>query len=278
MFKKYLIGTLLIVGGCSGIPEVPDIPFMEPEEVKAEIETEIDPVAEFKSRGNGYLSFAYSSGHLDSIIVKLKNEQIVLSKGQTVVKKLPVGEYSFDVSGNQIDTESYSAKLNYNGHTHQAIFYIPSQYSKIGLRSISDYYLDHELGQLVVGSSLVAPLIEVTKLDRPPYVLEIMCYVDLDLEVGETFNGGKARGEIAKVTTTRVLTGFTDRGKEIYGIKSCGYSDKVTYTSPLRMTLPEGLYRMNASGKAKNLYVRGGTVNTVEITSNGFEWSTADLK
>jgi hypothetical protein len=44
------------------------------------------------------------------------------------------------------------------------------------------------------------------------------------------------------------------------------------------MTLPEGLYRMNASGESKNIYVRGGNVNTIEITSNGFEGSTADWK
>ena len=68
-----------------------NLPFIEPDEVEIEIETEIDPVAELKSRGDGYLSFNYNSGHLDRITIKLKNEQIVLLKGQTVIKKLPVG-------------------------------------------------------------------------------------------------------------------------------------------------------------------------------------------
>ena len=130
---------------------------------------------------------------------------------------------------------------------------------------------------MVVGSALVDPLIEITKLDQPPYVLELDC-VTSDLKVGDILTEGKSKGGIAKVTRTIVVTGVTDQGELIYGTESCGYSDNVSYTSPLRMSLPEGLYRMNASGEAKNVYVRGGTVNTIEITSNGFKGSTADLK
>lgn len=278
MFNKYFfIGALLCIGGCSSIPEVPDLSFMDMEPEEVEISSEIDPVAELKSRGDGYLSFTYNSGHLDRIMVKLKGDQIALLKGQTVVKKLPVGKYSFDVSGDQIYAESFSAELTYNGHTYQSIFDIPSRYSKIGFRSISANNLDHKLGLLVVGSALVDPLIEITKLDQPPYVLELDC-VTSDLKVGDILTEGKSKGDIAKVTRTIVVTGVTDQGELIYGTESCGYSDNVSYTSPLRMSLPEGLYRMNASGEAKNVYVRGGTVNTIEITSNGFEGSTADLK
>ena len=279
MFNKYFsIGALLFLVGCSSIPEVSDLPFMEPEEVKVEIASEIDPVAELKSRGDGYLSFTYNSGHLDRIIVKLKGDQIALSKGQTVVKKLPVGKYSFDVSGDQINTKSFSAELTYNGHTYQSIFDIPSRYSKIGFRSISANNLNHKLGVLVVGSTLVDPLIKITKLDQPPYVLELDCVINGDLKVGDILTEGIAKADIAKVTRTIVVTGVTSEGELIYGTESCGYSDNVTYSSPLRMSLPEGLYRMNASGEAKNVYVRGGTVNTIEITSNGFEGSTADSK
>ena len=120
MFNKYFfIGALLCIGGCSSIPEVPDLSFMDMEPEEVEISSEIDPVAELKSRGDGYLSFTYNSGHLDRIMVKLKGDQIALLKGQTVVKKLPVGKYSFDVSGDQIYAESFSAELTYNGHTYQ---------------------------------------------------------------------------------------------------------------------------------------------------------------
>ena len=156
MFNKYFsIGALLFLVGCSSIPEVPVLPFMEPEEVKVEIASEIDPVAELKRRGDGYLSFNYNSGHIDRITIKLKEEQIVLLKGQTVIKKLPVGRYSFDVSSRQTDTRTYSAVLSYDGDTHESIFNIPSRYSNIGFRDISERDLDHSLGQLVVGSRLV---------------------------------------------------------------------------------------------------------------------------
>jgi hypothetical protein len=280
MFNKYFfLLALLFVGGCSSIPEVsvPNIPFIEKDEVEVEVEVdaEIDPVAELKSRGDGYLSFNYNSGHLERIMVKLKDEQIVISKGQTIVKKLPVGKYSFDVSGDQIDSGSFPAELTYNGQTHQYLFYIPSQNSKIGFRSISNIDLNHKLGLLVVGSILVDPKIELTKLDQPPNVLEITCGIGLDLVVGDIFSDGRVRGKIAKVINSTVVTGVDLNGNRLYDIKSCGYSNNVTYTSPLRMSLPEGLYRMNASGESKNVYIRGENVNNIEITSNGFEGSMA---
>ena len=287
MFNKYFfIATFLFLGGCSSIPDValPNLPFLGPEEaeieieVEVEVETEIDPVAELKSLGDGYLSFNYNSGHLDRITIKLKEEQIVLLqivllKGQTVIKKLPVGRYSFDVSSRQTDTRTYSAVLSYDGDTHESIINIPSRYSNIGFRDISERDLNHSLGKLVVGSRLVNPLIELTKLDQPPHVLEIACSVELDLEVGDIFTSGRARGKIAKVTDSVVVTGRSDKGLPLYGTKTCGYSDNVTYTSPLRMSLPEGSYLLNASGKSKRLYVNGESINTIEITSKGFEVS-----
>jgi len=276
MFNKYFFIAVLFLGGCSSIPEVsvPNLPFIEPDEVEIEIETEIDPVAELKSRGDGYLSFNYNSGHLDRITIKLKNEQIVLLKGQTVIKKLPVGTYSFDVSSLQTETRTYSAVLSYDGDTHQSIINIPSRYSNIGFRDISERDLNHSLGQLVVGSRLVNPLIELTKLDKPPHVLEIACGVDLDLEVGNIYESNIAKGEIAKVIDDLIVIGSSDKGLPIYGTKTCGYSDKVTYTSPLRMSLPEGKYLLNASGSSKTLYVTGKSINTIEITSKGFDVKT----
>lgn len=276
MFNKYFfIATFLFLGGCSSIPDValPNLPFLGPDEAEIEVETEIDPVAELKSPGDGYLSFNYNSGHLDRITIKLKEEQIVLLKGQTVIKKLPVGRYSFDVSSRQTDTRTYSAVLSYDGDTHESIINIPSRYSNIGFRDISERDLNHSLGKLVVGSRLVNPLIELTKLDQPPHVLEIACSVELDLEVGDIFTSGRARGKIAKVTDSVVVTGRSDKGLPLYGTKTCGYSDNVTYTSPLRMSLPEGSYLLNASGKSKRLYVNGESINTIEITSKGFEVS-----
>lgn len=275
MFNKYFfIAAFLFLGGCSSIPEVSVanlLKGLDEAEVEAEVE---DPVAELKSRGDGYLSFNYNSGHLDRITIELKEEKIVLLKGQTVIKKLPVGRYSFDVSSRQTDTRSYSAELSYDGDTHESIINIPSRYSNIGFRDISERDLNHSLGQLVVGSRLVNPLIELTKLDQPPHTLEIACSVERDLEVGDIFTSGRARGEIAKVTDVVVVTGRSDNGQPLYGTKTCGYSDNVTYTSPLRMSLPEGSYLLNASGKSRKLYVNGESINTIEISSKGFEVST----
>mgnify|MGYP001227531243 FL=1 len=127
---------------------------------------------------------------------------------------------------------------------------------------------------LVVGSRLVNPLIELTKLDKPPHVLEIACGVDLDLEVGNIYKSNIAKGEIAKVIDDLVVIGSSDKGLPIYGTKTCGYSDKATYTSPLRMSLPEGKYLLNASGSSKTLYVSGKSINTIEITSKGFDVKT----
>jgi hypothetical protein len=275
MFNKYFfIAAFLFLGGCSSIPEVSVtnlLKGLDEAEVEAEVE---DPVAELKSRGDGYLSFNYNSGHLDRITIELKEEKIVLLKGQTVIKKVPVGRYSFDVSSRQTDTRSYSAELSYDGDTHESIINIPSRYSNIGFRDISERNLNHSLGQLVVGSRLVNPLIELTKLDQPPHTLEIACSVERDLEVGDIFTSGRARGEIAKVTDVVVVTGRSDNGQPLYGTKTCGYSDNVTYTSPLRMSLPEGSYLLNASGKSRKLYVKGESINTIEISSKGFEVST----
>lgn len=275
MFNKYFfIAAFLFLGGCSSIPEVSVanlLKGLDEAEVEAEVE---DPVAELKSRGDGYLSFNYNSGHLDRITIELKEEKIVLLKGQTVIKKLPVGRYSFDVSSRQTDTRSYSAELSYDGDTHESIINIPSRYSNIGFRDISERDLNHSLGKLVVGSRLVNPLIELTKLDQPPHTLEIACSVERDLEVGDIFTSGRARGKIAKVTDSVVVTGRSDKGLPLYGTKTCGYSDNVTYTSPLRMSLPEGSYLLNASGKSRKLYVNGESINTIEISSKGFEVST----
>ena len=135
MFNKYFFVAVLFLSGCSSIPEIsvpdllPNLPFLEPTEGAVDAEAEPETLLTgYESRGDGYLSFIYNSGHLKTITVKLKNEQIVLSKGQTVIKKLPVGTYSFDVLGNQTDTRGYSAKLAYDGDTREFIFDIPSQY------------------------------------------------------------------------------------------------------------------------------------------------------
>jgi len=284
MINKYsLIAALLFFSSCSSLPDVsvPNIPFLDSNEADAnsnagagadadaDADADEEVVAQlvgYESRGDGYLSFTYNKGHLETIIVKLKKEQIVLSKGQNVIKKLPVGWHSFAVSGSQIDARSYSTELTYDGDTDEFIFDIPSQYSEIERRNIRKDNLDHSVGVLIVGSKLVNPVIELKKLDQPLDVLLLVCRIvenkDDPLKVGA--NGSWVSGNgITKGRITKIV-----KFKE-----TCAYSDNVEYRSPLRMELPEGNYLLNASGRSKELYVDGNSVNTIEITENSFEVS-----
>lgn len=181
MLKKYsLIAVLLFLGGCNSIPEiaVPDLPsiLQQGDPVEGQLDTamsETNPMGQldgYESRGNGYFTFHYNDGHLETIRVKLLNEEIVLSKGQTIIKKLPVGTYSFDVSGKQKYTKSYSHRLAYDGDTAEYRFSIPSPSSAIGSNYVSTENLNHRYGILIVASNLLNPLIELTKLDTPSSV------------------------------------------------------------------------------------------------------------
>ena len=241
MFNKYFfIATFLFLSGCSSIPDValPNLPFLEMTESEAEAAKQ-DPMSQlagYESRGDGYLSFNYNKGHLETITVELLKEEIVLSQGQTVIKKLPVGRHSFDVLGNQKYSRSYLAYLDYDGDTKKYVFDIPSPLSSI--QGISSSYddLNHRFGALIVGSTLNNPLIEITKLDQPSKVFE----------------------ECSTLNNTKV----------------CNYIDNVTYSGPFKMSLPEGKYLLNASGKSKELYIDDKSFNTIEITSIGFEVSS----
>ena len=84
--------------------------------------------------------------------------------------------------------------------------------------------------------------------------------------VAGNVDGNSTRGKITKIVTYKDFSGSV--------IETCAYSDNVTYTSPLRMSVPEGRYWLTASGKSEELYVRDKSFNTIEITYNGFEVST----
>jgi hypothetical protein len=289
MFKYWSVVILFFMVGCSSIPDValpsiPGGPFMgnnpngpeagalpDPDDSSATVA--VAQLEGYQSRGNGYLSFTYDRGHLEKITVKLGGDQIPLSKGQTIIRKLPVGNYSFDVSGKQLESRRYRGLLNYDGDTDEFIFDIPTRYSEIGDRQISTRDLEHNLGVLIVASSLVSPLVEVTRLDAPQNVLLLGCYLEEEaksIKVGDTVagnvDGNSTRGKITKIVTYKDLSGSV--------LEKCAYSDNVTYSSPLRMSVPEGRYWLTASGKSEELYVRDKSFNTIEIIYNGFEVST----
>ena len=248
MFNKYpfLVAIIFIVG-CSSIPEVPvpNFPFLsEDAEANAEAEnnttdSDDDDRAmsqlmgyDYESRGDGYLSLKYGDGHLETIRIELGRDEIVLSKGQTVIKKLSVGNYSFSVYGEQKNTLEILDSLTYDGDTDVFIFNVSSPGSSIQFDATANILLSHNFGSLVVGSRLIDPVIGIRKLDQPLNVFNVC------LEKNDAME--------------------------------CVYSDKVSYSSPVSMRLPEGNYLINASGKSQELYISGDSENTIEITSNGF--------
>jgi len=281
MFKYWSVAILFFMVGCSSIPELPytgDIFNGPPADEASKQDDPPIPVAVaqlegYQSRGDGYLSFTYDRGHLETITVKIGRDQISLPKGQTIIRKLPVGQYSFDVSGKQLESRRYSGSLNYDGDTDEFMFDIPTRYSELGDRLISTRDLEHNLGVLIVASSLVSPPVELTRLDAPQNVLLLGCYLEEEaksIKVGDTVagnvDGNSTRGKITKIVTYKDFSGSV--------VEKCAYSDNVTYSSPLRMSVPEGRYWLTASGKSDELYVRDKSFNTIEITYNGFEVST----
>jgi hypothetical protein len=281
MFKYWSVAILFFMVGCSSIPELPytgDIFNGPPADEASKQDDPPIPVAVaqlegYQSRGDGYLSFTYDRGHLETITVKIGRDQISLPKGQTIIRKLPVGQYSFDVSGKQLESRRYSGSLNYDGDTDEFMFDIPTRYSELGDRLISTRDLEHNLGVLIVASSLVSPPVELTRLDTPQNVLLLGCYLEEEaksIKVGDTVagnvDGNSTRGKITKIVTYKDFSGSV--------VEKCAYSDNVTYSSPLRMSVPEGRYWLTASGKSDELYVRDKSFNTIEITYNGFEVST----
>lgn len=249
MFNKYpfLVAIIFIVG-CSSIPEVPvpNLPFISEGSEGAEAEnntTDSDDRAmselmgyDYESRGDGYLSLKYGDGHLETISIALGRDEIVLSKGQTVIKKLSVGRYSFSVYGEQKNTLEIFDSLTYDGDTDVYILNVPSPGSSIQFDATESFFLRHNFGSLVVGSRLIDPVIGIRKLDQPLNVFNVC------LEKNDA--------------------------------TECVYSDKVSYSSPVSMRLPEGNYLINASGKSQELYISGDSENIIEITSNGFNVSS----
>ena len=76
-------------------------------------------------------------------------------------------------------------------------------------------------------------MIELIKLDKPPYVLEIACIIDGELKEGDKFTTSRARGEIAKVTFETVIIGFNPISEEaLYGTRTVSYTHLTLPTKP----------------------------------------------
>ncbi len=248
MKKNIFVVTIFLITACSSIPDVaiPNIPLIGSDESLEDTGLDQDTgldretrlanqLSNLSTRGNGFLSLSYSEGHLPTITVVLQNERIMLSRGQTVIRKLPVGRHVFEVSGRQKDTVKYTSILYYDGDTDQYEFYVPEPQSIKSKNPVDRTIFDHGEGILIVGSTLVNPYIDITKLDQPKKVFELC----------EMKNGKR----------------------------ECVFENNLTTTSPLRIFLPEGKYLLNHSGMTKEVYINDDTIYSFELASDGFQES-----
>ena len=246
MFNKISISLcfLLLLSACSSLPDLPDMPSMisMPSilDINAEPETEegdAEAPIQYQSTGNGYLSFSYNRGHLESIKVEWDDEEIELSRGATVITKVPVGRYTIGVSGDQKVIYNLLTSISYDGQTQAYSFNVPSPNAREFDPSVSSGNLAHSMSALVVGSSLIEPTIQITKLDSPAYVFKE------DQKCGDN------------CTMVKVLQ----------------------FTSPKNLLLPEGKYRIAASGESRDVYLEGSTVNTIELKARGFDFESDEI-
>ena len=146
-------------------------------------ENEADKLMQdLKSKGNGYLSFTYNEGHLTAIQLKLENERISLSRGATVIKKVPVGRYSIEVSGYQKLINRLETSITFDGQTRSYAFNVPSPDSLELPPRVNATDLEHGLCLLIFGSSLVDQAVELVKLDSPVKVFKVDPNCEIDCE------------------------------------------------------------------------------------------------
>lgn len=163
MFNKILIITLLLVlGGCGGIRSLPSMPSLEPT---------VTPVACVRE-GDGFLSFTYEEGHLAALTLKQTDEEITLSKGVTIIQKVPLGRYSTIVTGYQKESTKLQSVLECDGETKAYVLRLDRPSSLDDKVDVMPERLRHSIGKLVVGSVLNDFSVKVTKLDAPFLVFE----------------------------------------------------------------------------------------------------------
>ena len=239
MFNKvFIITLLLILGGCGGvqslpsIPALPSFPVMIPEE---EPEVSVDCIRE----GDGFISFSYEDGHLEALTLIQTDEEITLSKGATIIQKVPLGRYSTTVMGHQKESSKITTSLGCDGETKAYVFRVdvPSSFGKES--GVTDGSLAHAQGRLVVGSTLEDFNVKLTKLDAPYMVFE-------DTACPE--------GERCPPTDNQVFVGATT------------------------IKLPEGEYFIRpSSGVGQATYIDASSYTAVEVTIDGIEITSQQI-
>ena len=166
------------IAGCGGIPNLPSMPTLPsvpsvPIPTVAEV-TEKQPEVSFDCvrEGDGFLSFSYEEGHLEALTLKQTDEEITLSKGVTIIQKVPLGRYNTTVIGHQKIPTDLQTNLVCDGETKAYVLRLDRPSSLDDKVDVMPERLRHSIGKLVVGSVLNDFSVKVTKLDAPFLVFE----------------------------------------------------------------------------------------------------------
>lgn len=233
MFNKILIITaLLMLGGCGGIQSLPNMPSLPAMPSVPSTTTAEAPLACVRE-GDGFLSFTYEAGHLEALTLKLSDEEITLSRGVTMIRKVPLGIYRATVTGYQKEPTQLRTNLICDGETKAYAFRLDVPSSLGDKTDVIDSSLIHSTGELRVGSLLDDFNVKLTKLDAPHMVFK-------DPACSES--------------------------------EHCPPTDSQVFVGPTKIKLPEGEYFIKASsGGGKATYIDASSYTAIEVTGDGVE-------
>jgi hypothetical protein len=249
MFNRFfLITLLLILGGCGGVPSLPNIPSLpslpvttpkeEPEkrpEVSEVSKMPVDCVRE----GDGFISFSYEDGHLEALTLIQTDEEITLSKGVTIIQKVPLGRYSTTVMGHQKESSEITTSLGCDGETKAYVLRVDVPSSSSEKSAVAGMLLKHPEGVLKVGSALENFNVKLTKLDAPYMVFE-------DLACPEN--------------------------------ERCPPTDNQVFVGATTIELPEGEYFIKpSSGGGQATYIDASSYTAIEVTIDGIEITSQQI-
>lgn len=237
--------SLLILSGCGAAPNLPSMPELPSLPVtrsmeKQEKQTEVAEMSVACVReGDGFLSFSYEEGRLDTLTLLQADEKITLSKGVTLTQKVPLGTYITVVGGYQKQPLTLETKLKCDGETKAYTFDLRGTSSSGGESSATHLSLAHSMGTLVVGSVMEDFSVKLTKLDAPYRV-------------------------------------FEDPACE--GEKACPLKDSRVFTGAAETQLPEGEYFIKpSSGVGQATYIDASSYTAIEVTIDGIEITSQEV-
>ena len=230
------------IAGCGGIPNLPSMPTLPsvPIPTVAEVtekqpEVSLDCVRE----GDGFLSFSYEEGHLEALTLKQTDEEITLSKGVTIIQKVPLGRYNTTVIGHQKIPTDLQTNLVCDGETKAYVFRLNVPSSAGGSTGVTTRNLEHPYGRLVVGSALEDFNVKLTKIDAPYMIFEdTACDAD----------------------------------------ERCPPTDNQTFVGATMIRLPEGEYFVKpSSGNGQATYIEASSYTAIEVTIDGIEITSQEI-